>query len=117
MDSRTLCSRLKKRLFCKFISNLFGFSNACQAHCHLFSARIQPGGKYSPRHCRPRNKIAIIVPLQNRDAQLSILAAYLHTFLNAQLIDYQLFVVELSRENRFNKGALYNAGFLGSMTR
>lgn len=53
------------------------------------------------------------MPVQNRDAQLSILAAYLHSFLNAQLIDYQLFVVELSKENRFNKGALYNAGFLG----
>lgn len=78
----------------------------------IFKKRIQPGGKYRPKDCIPRNKVAIIVPIQNRDAQLSILAPYLHTFLNAQLVDYQLFIVELFKENQFNKGSLFNAGFL-----
>ena len=68
--------------------------------------------KKRPKDCIPRNKVAIIVPVQNRDNQLSILAPYLHSFLNAQLIDYQLFVVELHKDNKFNKGALYNAAFL-----
>jgi len=73
---------------------------------------IQPGGSYKPKDCISRNKVAILIPVQNRDDQLYVLASYLHTFLNAQLIDYTLFVVELSKENKkWNKGALYNAGF------
>lgn len=72
---------------------------------------IQPGGKYKPKDCKSRNKVAILIPVQNRNNQLAVLAPYLHSFLNAQFIDYQIFVVELFEDDPFNKGALYNAGF------
>ncbi|XP_028161446.1 beta-1,4-galactosyltransferase 4-like [Ostrinia furnacalis] len=73
---------------------------------------VRPGGFYAPPHCRSRHKVAILVPFRNRTTNLSKFLRHIHPFLQKQLLQYRIFVIEQYDKHKFNKGALYNIGYL-----
>nr|XP_049707159.1 beta-1,4-N-acetylgalactosaminyltransferase bre-4-like [Helicoverpa armigera] len=73
---------------------------------------VKPGGSYAPTHCRPINKVAIIVPYRNRKINLIIFLRYIHPLLKKQGLQYRIFVIEQYGTEKFNKGSLYNIAFL-----
>ncbi|XP_046747517.1 beta-1,4-N-acetylgalactosaminyltransferase bre-4-like [Diprion similis] len=72
---------------------------------------ILPGGQWKPSNCHPLFNVAIILPYRNRKAQLTIFMNYIHPFLQAQNLDYRIFVVEQSPGREFNRAKLFNVGF------
>jgi hypothetical protein len=70
----------------------------------LGDRNITEGGFYSPSHCKPKYKIAIIVPYRKRIHQLAIFMNHLHPFLIKQGIDYGIFVIEPIGNLTFNRG-------------
>ncbi|KAJ8679500.1 hypothetical protein QAD02_015287 [Eretmocerus hayati] len=73
---------------------------------------IIPGGQWTPSHCRPVFSVALVLPYRDRESQLSAFTNYIHPFLQAQNLDYQVFVVEQSPGKRFNRAKLFNIGFV-----
>ena len=57
---------------------------------------ILPGGQWKPLNCHPLFNVAIILPYRNRQTQLTIFMNYIHPFLQAQNLDYRIFVIEQS---------------------
>lgn len=53
------------------------------------------GGRYKPRNCLSRNRVAIIVPYRDRETHLKILMQNLHPFLQRQQLDYRIYVIEM----------------------
>lgn len=72
-----------------------------------FNVRSQP---WSPDHCAPRHRVAVVVPYRDRRLHLLILLKYLHPILQRQLLSYRIYVVEQYGNDTFNKGVLMNAG-------
>ena len=58
-------------------------------------SRVQKGGIYKPRDCKPIDSVAIIIPYRDREKQLEIFINYMHAFLQRQQLQYGIFVVEL----------------------
>lgn len=79
------------------------------AHAYTY-AHILPGGYYKPRSCKPRQKVAVIVPYRDRAKHLEVFAPYLHQFLPDQLIEYKLYVIEQDDNLPFNRAKLFNIG-------
>ncbi len=73
---------------------------------------IRKGGKHSPKECKSYQKVAIIVPYRNRLSHLQLFVQHIHPFLNQQLIDYTLFIIEQNDSKPFNRGKLFNIGFV-----
>ncbi|PAA64967.1 hypothetical protein BOX15_Mlig013496g1, partial [Macrostomum lignano] len=71
-------------------------------------------GGCQPEHCVARQRVAIIVPYRNRDPHLRLLMSSLHPVLRRQQLDYRIFVVEQAGTTRFNRGLLFNIGFVES---
>ncbi|XP_067133191.1 beta-1,4-N-acetylgalactosaminyltransferase bre-4-like [Centruroides vittatus] len=76
---------------------------------------IRPGGLWHPQHCQPLYKVAIIVPYRNREHHLKLFLQHMHLFLQAQLLDYGIFIVEQSEKHDFNRGKLFNIGFIEAL--
>eukprot|EP00117_Sycon_ciliatum_P046435 scpid59199/ scgid0496/ Beta-1,4-N-acetylgalactosaminyltransferase bre-4; Bacillus thuringiensis toxin-resistant protein 4; Beta-4-GalNAcT len=57
-------------------------------------------------------RVAVIVPYRNRSRQLHKFASSLREFLRGQRIVFEVFIVEQSFTSRFNRGALFNIGFV-----
>lgn len=72
---------------------------------------ITPGGQWRPTKCEPIFNVAVILPYRNRRTQLTIFMNYIHPFLQAQNLDYRIFVVEQSSRREFNRAKLFNVGF------
>ncbi|XP_054168205.1 beta-1,4-galactosyltransferase 1-like [Oppia nitens] len=75
---------------------------------------IRIGGRREPRHCRSGQQVAIVVPFRNRWTHLSLFLQHMHRFLSEQLIDYTIFIVEQNDTKAFNRGKLFNIGFVES---
>ena len=75
---------------------------------------VEAGGVWCPAHCNPKYQVAVIIPYRNRVAHLTQMLQILHPFLQAQLLDYKVIVVEQSQEKQFNRAKLFNVGFLES---
>lgn len=54
---------------------------------------VTEGGKYTPPDCRPKQKVAIIVPFRHRDNHLKYWLHYLHPVLRRQKIDYGIYII------------------------
>lgn len=67
-------------------------------------SHVKMGGAWSPFNCTSVYKIAIIIPFRDRLPHLKVLSRFLHMFLQRQLVDYRIFVVEPLRNVTFNKG-------------
>jgi len=70
------------------------------------------GGRYHPKHCSSKHRVAIVVPYRNREQQLPIFLKNLHPFLMKQQIDYGIFIVEQFGTGELNRGKLKNVGFV-----
>ncbi|XP_050391425.1 beta-1,4-N-acetylgalactosaminyltransferase bre-4 [Patella vulgata] len=75
------------------------------------SPNLQPGGRYKPKDCVARHKVAIIIPYRDRITHLQILLQNLHPILERQLIDYGIYVVDMTLPTSFNRAMLMNIGF------
>eukprot|EP00090_Calanus_glacialis_P037310 TRINITY_DN6410_c0_g1_i1.p1 TRINITY_DN6410_c0_g1~~TRINITY_DN6410_c0_g1_i1.p1 ORF type:complete len:477 (-),score=141.37 TRINITY_DN6410_c0_g1_i1:60-1490(-) len=74
--------------------------------------KVAVGGKFSPPDCKPRQKVAFVIPFRDRDAHLATWLSHMHPILQRQQLDYQVFVVEQADKLPFNRAALMNVGFL-----
>ena len=60
----------------------------------IAAGSTQIGGQWKPKTCKARYKLAIIVPYRDRPKERSILLYHMHPFLQRQLVDYRIFIVE-----------------------
>jgi len=67
-------------------------------------------GSWTPHHCAPLHRVAIIIPYRDRVEHLTTLLYTLHPLLQRQLLEYRVYVVEQWGNDTFNKGVLMNAG-------
>lgn len=81
----------------------------------MLSTKVQSGGRYKPKECRARDRVAIVVPYRDRKQHLPILLKNLHPFLMKQQIDYGIFLVEQSPDGSFNRAKLMNIGFVEAL--
>lgn len=56
-------------------------------------------------------KLVIVVPYRDREENLSIFVPYMCKYLNDNLVDFDLIVIEQSGDQEFNRGKLLNIGF------
>lgn len=79
------------------------------------SSGLQLGGYYKPKDCLARDRVAILVPCRDRDHQVPVLLKNLHPFMMRQQIEYQIFIIYQTHGYWFNRGALFNVGFIEAM--
>ncbi|XP_046405910.1 beta-1,4-N-acetylgalactosaminyltransferase bre-4-like [Ischnura elegans] len=72
---------------------------------------ILPGGVWKPSSCMSNFQVAIVIPYRDRERQLDIFLSYMHPFLQAQMIEYRIVVVEQTSLHPFNRAKLMNIGF------
>lgn len=75
------------------------------------------GGHYIPKQCRPTQKLAVIICYRNREQHLKLFLANIHPFLQKQLLDYTIFIVNQHGTDQFNRAALFNVGYLEAVKR
>ncbi|XP_065922772.1 beta-1,4-N-acetylgalactosaminyltransferase bre-4 [Magallana gigas] len=69
-------------------------------------------GSHHPENCSARHKVAILVPFRDRESHLRIFLNHMHAFLMKQQLEYAIYVVELDKDIPFNRGFLFNVGFM-----
>ncbi|XP_062261312.1 beta-1,4-galactosyltransferase 2 [Platichthys flesus] len=72
---------------------------------------VTEGGRYTPPDCRPRWKVAIIIPFRHRENHLKYWLHYLHPILRRQKIDYGIYIINQLGEETFNRAKLLNVGY------
>ena len=55
---------------------------------------LEVGGKWRPANCSSRSQLAVVMTYRNRTKNIKIFLQHLHGFLQKQLIQYQMFVIE-----------------------
>jgi len=55
---------------------------------------LEPGGRFRPKDCIPRHKVAIIIPYRDRQEHLRIFLHNIHPVLERQQLDYGIYIVE-----------------------
>ncbi|GFO44911.1 beta-1,4-galactosyltransferase 1 [Plakobranchus ocellatus] len=78
---------------------------------------VTMGGHYHPKDCRAREKLAIIIPCRKREQHLYILLNNLLRMLIRQKLDFSIFVIDQDLPTTFNRGMLFNVGFLEALKR
>ncbi|XP_071440193.1 beta-1,4-N-acetylgalactosaminyltransferase bre-4-like [Hetaerina americana] len=73
---------------------------------------ILPGGVWKPTDCLPNFQVAIIIPYRDRETQLNIFLSYMHPYLQAQMLEYRIVVVQQTSLHPFNRAKLFNIGFI-----
>ena len=81
------------------------------------SKNVMIGGASHPIDCISKYRVNIVVPFRKRPEQLRVFLHYLHQYLQLQEIDYRIIVVEQSPKKQFNRGKLFNVGFIESQKR
>ncbi|XP_020355008.1 beta-1,4-galactosyltransferase 6 isoform X1 [Oncorhynchus kisutch] len=76
---------------------------------------VQFGGHWKPKDCKPRWKVAILIPFRNRHEHLPILFQHLTPILQRQRLQFAYYVIEQSGTQPFNRAMLFNVGFLEAM--
>ncbi|XP_063708533.1 beta-1,4-N-acetylgalactosaminyltransferase bre-4 [Culicoides brevitarsis] len=74
--------------------------------------KVLSGGRYHPKKCNSKHRVAIIVPYRDREHHLPIFLKNIHPFLMKQQIDYGIFIVEQTSNGQFNRAKLMNIGFV-----
>ena len=76
---------------------------------------LKLGGFWSPKTCKPRYRVAIIVPYRDRMQNLELFLMHMHPFLQKQQLEYGIYLVEPESGLTFNRGFLMNIGFVESL--
>lgn len=76
---------------------------------------LQLGGRYRPRDCVARAKVAVIIPFRRREEHLKFWLFYLHPILQRQQLDYGVYVINQDGEQVFNRAKLLNVGYLEAL--
>ncbi|NXX87690.1 B4GT6 galactosyltransferase, partial [Centropus bengalensis] len=76
---------------------------------------IKPGGHWKPKDCKPRWKVAILIPFRNRHEHLPIFFRHLIPILQKQRLEFAFYVVEQTGTQPFNRAMLFNVGFKEAM--
>lgn len=88
-----------------------------------FSNEIQSGGYWSPEenyNCKSRSKLAVIIPFRSesedynigREQELSLFLVKMIPFLQQQMIEFKIFVINQLWGDKFNRARLLNIGFV-----
>ena len=72
--------------------------------------QLEPGGRWRPRECAARHKVAVIVPYRDREPHLRAFLLNIHKFLQKQQIEYGIYIVEQAGNQPFNRAMLMNVG-------
>eukprot|EP00111_Clytia_hemisphaerica_P005217 TCONS_00015043-protein len=80
-----------------------------------FGGTVEKGGKWAPTTCKPKHKVAIIIPYRKRVVQLKSFLKHMHPFLQKQLLDYRIFIIEQLYKDPFNRAGLFNIGFVEAL--
>lgn len=78
---------------------------------------LLPGGRWAPPSCNSKHFAAIVVPYRDRSEHLDLFLQHMHPFLQRQLLQYGVFVVEQSDRHAFNRAKLFNIGFTEALAR
>ncbi|CAL8077733.1 unnamed protein product [Orchesella dallaii] len=76
---------------------------------------LKAGGWWKPTNCNPVHNVTLIVPYRDRPSQLKKFILHMHSFLQLQMIQYKILVIEQVDEKPFNRGKLLNVGFAESV--
>ncbi|XP_077983536.1 beta-1,4-galactosyltransferase 6-like isoform X2 [Glandiceps talaboti] len=74
-----------------------------------------PGGLWIPKECKPKWKVAIIIPFRDRHEHLPNLLRHLVLMLMKQRLEFGVFVIEQANTDSFNRAMLLNVGFIESL--
>lgn len=55
---------------------------------------LEPGGRFRPKDCKARHRVAIIIPYRDREEHLRTFLHNIHPMLMRQQVDYGIYVVE-----------------------
>eukprot|EP00095_Tigriopus_kingsejongensis_P003317 maker-scaffold612_size124412-snap-gene-0.20 protein:Tk03317 transcript:maker-scaffold612_size124412-snap-gene-0.20-mRNA-1 annotation:"unnamed protein product" len=72
-------------------------------------------GQFQPKHCRARQKVAILVPFKDRESHLKSFTNHMHPFLQGQNLDYRIYVINQVHPEKFNRAKLFNVGFVEAL--
>lgn len=76
-------------------------SQQLDEHLAEFEFESTTGGCWTPRDCRPRQRVAIVIPYKNRAEHLAALLYRLHPMLHRQKTAYCIFVAEQVKRHSF----------------
>ncbi|KAK7792818.1 hypothetical protein R5R35_005999 [Gryllus longicercus] len=98
-------------------SLLYPKKNVTQCDLNELSVKldIKLGGTWKPSNCVSRFDVAIVVPYRNRQTQLEIFLLYMHSFLQKQMINYRILIIEQVEKKDFNRAKLLNIGYIEAL--
>ena len=73
---------------------------------HGFDIRLR--GHWSPSTCQANQRLALVICYREREQQLKL-------FLKRQQLDYTIIVVNQHGKEPFNRGELFNVGYVEAM--
>ncbi|EEC09359.1 conserved hypothetical protein [Ixodes scapularis] len=76
---------------------------------------IMLGGRFKPKDCLARHRVAILIPYRDREDHLRVFLYNMHQMLPRQQIDYGIFVIEEAGQAKFNRAKLFNVGYLEAL--
>ncbi|XP_063614069.1 beta-1,4-galactosyltransferase 4-like [Penaeus indicus] len=83
-----------------------------EAEVEATVTNVLPGGSWWPQDCESTWRLAVIVPYRNREVMVGPFLNHMHPFLQRQLLNYTIFIVEQSRDMEFNRAKLLNIGYV-----
>ena len=77
---------------------------------------VEKGGYFIPvEDIEPVQKLALLIPVRNRDEHLRMFLRHIHPFLQNQNLEYKVYVVNQTGDEPFNKGAVYNVAVIQAL--
>ncbi len=80
----------------------------------LSDQTIEFGGSWAPPNCTPGHRVAILVPYRNRLEHLKAFLLNMHPLFAKYKIAYKIYLIEPSPTSKFNRGLLFNVGYIES---
>ncbi|XP_075541728.1 beta-1,4-N-acetylgalactosaminyltransferase bre-4-like isoform X2 [Dermacentor variabilis] len=81
---------------------------------HEAFPHVTAGGRFTPKECTPRHRVAILVPYRDRAKHLKLFIFNIHRFMSRQQVEYGVYIIEQADTSAFNRAKLFNIGFVES---